>query len=208
LGPEGKRRLKLRNLSNAELFALYDSELVLRLHNAKNLADTRKILARLQKYLGDYPPSIELVKAFLAQYADREPRTLYRYAQMIKAFMKWYGEPILDLKIKIPKSIPAYTDVETINRVRRAISQKKTHLKCILRDELLFDFDLQSGLRRAELANLCVKHVHNDFVEVRKGKGNRDRIIPLTSAMAQRLHDYIELNHLEPFVDILNCFMI
>ena len=151
MGPEGKRRLKLRNLSNAELFALYDSELVLHLHNAKNLADTRKILALLQKHLGDYPPSTELAKGFLAQFADHQPRTLYRYAQMIKAFMKWYGEPILDLKIKVPKSIPQYTDEETVNKVREAIGQKKTHKKCILRDELLFDFDRQSGLRRAEL---------------------------------------------------------
>jgi integrase len=182
LGPEGKRRLKLRNLTNAELFKLYDSELVLHLHNAKNLSDTRKLLDRLQKHLGNYPPSAELAKSFLAQFANRQPRILYRYAQMVKAFMKWYGEPILDLKIKVPKSIPEYTDEDTVNKVRAAIGQKKTHKKCIVRDELLFDFDRQSGLRRAELGNLIVKHVHAEFVEVRKGSGNKDRIIPLTSA--------------------------
>jgi len=43
LGPEGRRRLQLRHLTNDQLFQLYD-DLVLRLHNAKNLTDTRKIL--------------------------------------------------------------------------------------------------------------------------------------------------------------------
>ena len=83
----------LGQMNNEDLFQLYDSDLVLRLHNAKNLADTRKILTRFKECLGDYPPSPELAKGFLAQYSDRKSRTLYRYAQMIRVFMKWYGEP-------------------------------------------------------------------------------------------------------------------
>ena len=39
LGPEGRRRLMLRQMNNEDLFQLYDSDLVLRLHNAKNLAE-------------------------------------------------------------------------------------------------------------------------------------------------------------------------
>ena len=87
----------MKHMTNEELFKLYDSELALRLHNAKNLSDTRKVLARfLLEYLKGYPPTPELAKAFLAQYADKKPRTLYRYAQMIKGFMKWYGEPMVE----------------------------------------------------------------------------------------------------------------
>ena len=78
LGSEGKRRIMLRRMSNDELFRLYDSDLLLRLHNAKNLSDTRKTLERFKDYLGQFPPSPELAKAFLAQYVDRKPRTLYR----------------------------------------------------------------------------------------------------------------------------------
>jgi site-specific recombinase XerD len=198
LGPEGKRRLKLRNLSNSELFKLYDNEIVLRLHNFKNLADTRRVLAGFQKHLGNYPPSVELAKGFLSQFADRAPRTLYRYSQMVKGFMKWYGEPILDLTIKIPKSLPPYTENQTVDKIRAVISQKKSHKKLIERDLLLVDLAHQSGLRRAELANLLVKHVHDDFIEVRKGKGNKDRNIPLNVTMAERLRQYIEKNHLKP----------
>jgi len=56
LGPEGRRRLMLRHLDNNGLFKLYDNDLVLRLRNAKNLSDTRKMLAKLKEYLNGCPP--------------------------------------------------------------------------------------------------------------------------------------------------------
>jgi integrase/recombinase XerD len=136
LGPEGKRKLRLRTLSNDQLIELYDSELVLRLHNVKNLSDTRKILARLKEHLGNYPPSAELAKSFLAQYANRQPRTLYRYAQMVKAFMKWYGEPLTDVLIKIPKSLPSYTEDVDIEKLLDAIGDKMIPLTADMANRL------------------------------------------------------------------------
>jgi hypothetical protein len=44
LGPEAKRRLELRSLSNEELFKKYDAEIALRLRNPRNLHDTRQML--------------------------------------------------------------------------------------------------------------------------------------------------------------------
>jgi len=126
LGPEGRRRLKLRHMTNDGVFQLYEGDLVLRLHNAKNLSDTRKMLARFKEYLNGYPPSPELAKGFLAQYADRAPRTLYRYAQMLRVFFKWYGEP-LEFTIKVPKSLPniwtkQIIDVSIVSFVKPSIT--------------------------------------------------------------------------------------
>ena len=58
LGAGGKRRIRimLRHMGNEELFTLYDSDLVLRLYNAKSLSDTRKTLSRFKEHLGEYPP--------------------------------------------------------------------------------------------------------------------------------------------------------
>ena len=47
-------------MTNNELFQLYDNDLVLRLRNAKNLSDTRKILNGFKQYLDGFPPSPEL----------------------------------------------------------------------------------------------------------------------------------------------------
>ena len=178
-------------MGNQELFLLYDSDLVLRLHNAKNLSDTRKLLARFKNHLNGYPPSPELAKGFLAQYADRKLRTLYRYAQMLRVFMKWYGEP-LDLKIKVPKSLPSYTEDSDIDKLFSAIEDKKTHKGCIVRDTLMTALAVTTGMRRGELANLESKDIHGDFLVVRNGKGGKDRVIPLTADISLRLHDFIK----------------
>ena len=179
-------------MNNSDLFQLYDSDLVLRLHNAKNLSDTRRILAKFKQYLNDFPPSPELAKGFLAQYTDRKLRTLYRYAQMLRVFMKWYGEPMDDFKVKIPKTLPPYTEDGEIEKLFNAIENKKTHKGCIVRDSLVAALALKTGMRRSELGNLEVKDIHQDFLMVRSGKGGKDRVIPLAPAIAERLQNFIE----------------
>ncbi|MBA7710234.1 Tyrosine recombinase XerC [subsurface metagenome] len=182
----------LRNLPNTELARLYDSELVLKLHNAKNLRDTRNTLSRFMSYLGAYPPSPELAKSYLAQYIGRKVRTLYRYTQMIRGFMKWYGEPIDDVKIKVPKTLPPYTEDSDIEKLLAAIPNKRSHKHCIERDQLMVLLAWRSGLRRAELANLLVREIHEDSLIVRGGKGKKDRMIPLTQDVTARLHSFIK----------------
>ena len=182
----------LRNLPNTELVKLYDSELVLKLHNAKNLRDTRNTLSRFMNYLGNYPPSPELAKSFLAQYASRKVRTLYRYTQMIRGFMKWYGEPIDDVKIKVPKTLPPYTEDSDIEKLLAVIPKKRSHKDLIERDQLIVLLAWKSGLRRAELANLRVRDVHSNSLIVRNGKGKRDRLIPLTPDIATKLNNFIK----------------
>ncbi len=166
LGPEGRRRLMLRNLPNTELVRLYDSELVLKLHNAKNLRDTRNILSRYMSYLGSYPPSPELAISFLAQYTSKKAPTLYRYTQMIRGFMKWYGEPIDDVKIKVPKTLPPYTEDGDIEKLLAAIPKKRSHKDCVERDQLMVLLAWKTGLRRVGLANLLVRDIHKDSLIV------------------------------------------
>ncbi|MDP2931937.1 MAG: hypothetical protein Q8O05_05505, partial [Chloroflexota bacterium] len=57
LGPEGRRKLMLRRMTNEELFRSYQDELRLKLRNHKNLTDTQKLLAKLRESLGDSPPT-------------------------------------------------------------------------------------------------------------------------------------------------------
>jgi integrase len=182
----------LRNLPYSELIWLYDSELVLRLHNAKNLRDTRTLLSRFMSYLGAYPPSPELAKSFLAQYTSRKAPTLYRYTLMVRGFMKWYGEPIDDVKIKVPKTLPPYTEDSDIEKLLAVIPKKRSHKGCIERDQLMVLLAWKSGLRRAELANLLVREIHANSLIVRGGKGKKDRMIPLTQDVAEKLHEFIK----------------
>ena len=192
LGLEGRRRLMLRRLNNDGLFELYDSDLVLRLRNPKNLSDNRKMLIRFKEYLDGCPPSPELAKAFLSQFANRKPRTLYRYAQMLKGFMKWYGEPLDGFRVRVPKNIPPYTENSDIDRLFSAIRNKKTHKGCVMRDSLLVELALKTGMRRSELANLEPRDIHPEFLEVLDGKGSKDRVMPLAQSTARRLQNFVE----------------
>jgi integrase/recombinase XerD len=189
LGPEGRRRLELRNKSNDELFTLYDADLLLRVRNARNLNNERQLLAKFQQYLNGERPSAELAKVFLSYYAGRKPATLARYAATIKSFMKWYGEPIDNFRVRVPKTLPPYTEDSDVDKLRQAISDKKTHRGKIIRDRLLVDLGLDTGMRRGELADLEPRDIHADFL-VAHGKGKKDRVIPLLPAMAARLHDF------------------
>ena len=169
--------MALREKTNPELFRLYEDDLVLRLHNAKNLKDTITLLSHFKEYLGQFPPTAELAKGFLARYADYNSYTLYRYSQMIKAFMLWYGEPLTDVHIKIPKSLPTYTEDGDIEKLLAVIGDKKSHKKSIIRDRLLIETALKTGLRRSELANLKPEDIHENALIVRQGKGQKDRMI-------------------------------
>ena len=62
----------------------------------------------------------------------------------------------------------------------------------ITRDTLLVELDWRTGLRRAELSNLEAKDVHADFLVVRSGKGQKDRLVPLVPTIAEKLHNFIK----------------
>jgi integrase/recombinase XerD len=184
--------LALRDKTNDELFSLYQNELVLRLNNPKNVRDHELILAKFHEYLGEFPPSAELAKQFLTKFKDRAARTRYRYTQMLKGFMKWYGQPLDDIKVKVPKSLPSYVEDADVEKLLAAIGDKRSHNNLVIRDRLLIEVAWRAGLRRAELANLKVQDIHEDSLFVRAGKGLKDRMIPLTTDIAHRLNKFIK----------------
>ena len=104
--------------------------------------------------------------------------------------MKWYGEPIDDLKIKLPRELPPYIEDREIDRLLEAVDGKRTHKGVITRDRLLIELALKTGMRRGELANLVAGDIHDDFLIVRQAKGGRDRMIPLLTDIARRLHRF------------------
>ncbi|MGB8264397.1 MAG: hypothetical protein WCF70_10965, partial [Dehalococcoidales bacterium] len=91
MGSEGKRKIRLRRKTNAELFQLYEAQLVLRHRSKEALQEAKRVLSHFREYLGEFPPSPEIAAAFLAQFADHKTTTLYRYHSIVKTFMEWYG---------------------------------------------------------------------------------------------------------------------
>ncbi|MFC2014616.1 hypothetical protein ACFLUP_01340 [Chloroflexota bacterium] len=96
-------------------------------------------------------PNILAAKSFLVRFADRKPRTRYRYTQMIQAFMTWYGLPLTDVRVKVPKSLPTYVEDTDIEKLLAVTSKKRSHKAIIERDRLLIKTAWRTGLRRAIL---------------------------------------------------------
>ena len=70
------------------------------------------------------------------------------------------------------------------------IRNKKSHKQSIDRDLLIVELYLKTGMRWNQLAGLKVRDVHRDFIMVIKGKGGKDRMIPLLPDIAGRLNNY------------------
>jgi len=155
LDERARRKMTLRQKSNEELFKLYEDELKLRISRGQ-LKEYKRVLGHFSTYLGESPPSLQLATSFLAQFSDREPRTLARYLSIIKGFMIWCGED-MPVKVPLPRQLPQYVDPSDVDRLLTAVRNKRTHKETILRDTLLIDTARYSGLRRGELENLEVK---------------------------------------------------
>ncbi len=68
--------MRLRHKTNQELFRLYDSELTLRVRNARNLDTERKLLAKFREYLNDYHRALHQPRAFWSNMPTENPGSL------------------------------------------------------------------------------------------------------------------------------------
>lgn len=193
MGSEGKRKLRLRHKSNGELFDLYDGQLVIRHRSQDALEEARRVLGHFRAFLGEYPPTPELGVSFLSHYKDRKATTLYRYNAILKGFLEWYGDEFNN-KIKVPETLPDYIEDSDLDKLRAAMSSKKSHKGIIERNLLIIDLICKTGLRRAEVSNLDVKDIslERQYLVVRLGKGAKDRIVDLVPSMVERLRVYIK----------------
>jgi integrase len=192
LDDKAKRRLSLMSKTNHELFTMYYNRLKVKL-TQDQLIQYQRLLDLFHRFLGEFPPSAELATEFLAQYANRSKATMVRYVGIIKGFMDWYGES-LDIRVPKPKLLPQYVEPADIEKLADVIENKSTHKDTIVRDILLLRFATLTGLRRSELANLKVQDINlrQKMVLVRKGKGEKDRVVPLVRLLVSKIADFVK----------------
>ena len=178
-------------MDNTEIFKRYDNELRLHYCSWAGVKETRRFIGVFKDYLGGRPPDEALARQFLGGYAERKPRTFARYVSVIKSLLSWLGIE-LKLTVKVGRQLSPYVDDEDVQRLRNVIRAKKSHKRIITRDLLLIDLLYESGLRRAEAANLVVGDIIYARGEllVRDGKGHKDRRVPLSDDMLPRLQEF------------------
>ena len=147
-------------------------------------------MLKFKDYLGESKPTIELAQTFLTRYVNHSPRTFITYYTYVQGLMTWYGIK-LEFKVKAPKYCPPYHTEEQVQSLLEASRHKKTHKKVAIKDVLLIELAITSGMRRSELASLkvCDLDLVNNRVQI-TGKGNKKRTIPLLNRTAEELKRY------------------
>ena len=140
-------------------------------------------------------------KAFFRQLSKKKlsPRSIKRKSSSLSSYFIF----LLDRKIiknnplngiftpKVPKALPEVLSIDEINKV--FFQSENTDNELLgLRDRCILEMLYSSGLRVSELCNMKVNNIQFDLDLVRFfGKGNKERIIPLTYYARKWLERYL-----------------
>jgi integrase/recombinase XerC len=93
---------------------------------------------------------------------------------------------------KLPKHLPRVPTIEEMNRVVESADDEAAAWP--ERDRVIFELLYGCGIRNAELVGIDLADIHwaNDAILVR-GKGRKERYVPLGDAAAQALRTYLPL---------------
>ena len=96
-----------------------------------------------------------------------------------------------DISIKRPHLLPEHVYEKDIKKLKATISNHVTHKGSVFRDLMIIETAIKTGMRRAELANLLVRHINfgSGSLTVVGGKGSRDRVIPITNKLELALEE-------------------
>ena len=138
-------------------------------------------------------------RAFLSARAARhiDKNSLAREISTLRNFFKWLNRSKIlkneDISVIVnprrPKILPKALDVtQTLNILKK--SEKNQDWQG-LRDTAIFTILYGCGLRISEALALNVGDItHNDFLRV-KGKGNKERIVPLLPLVKENISAYL-----------------
>ncbi len=161
-------------------------------YNINDINDvTVDVLRDYQKYRHQYRN----------RYGRRDaPKTQNNHLIAIKTFFKFLKEadftpsdPAKDLEyVKEPKKLPLVT--MNNREVKKLLQQCNTNTLLGYRDRALLELLYSTGVRRGELINLKVEDVDYEegFIRINKGKGDKDRVVPLGRIACKYVETYIK----------------
>ena len=96
-----------------------------------------------------------------------------------------------EVKMRRPIILPELVSEGDIEKLREVVRGHKSHKWSVPRDLLLIDTAVRTGMRRSEMANLTMGSI--DFTRSRlkvTGKGRKDRVIPISTDLRDRLAEF------------------
>ncbi len=105
--------------------------------------------------------------------------------------------------VPLPKKADRLPDVITIEQIAALLDQPFPETPAGLRDQTILEILYGCGLRVSELCGLDYANLlmDDDLLRVR-GKGNKERLVPLLGSAASMLNDYLQ--HARPYLHSKN----
>jgi len=114
-------------------------------------------------------------------------RSFYKYLRRKELVEKNPMSKILAMKK--PKRLPSYVPQKKMDYLLEPTLVEKTF--SLLRNDLIVDLLYLTGIRRSELQNLKFSDINSERNEIKVlGKGNKERICPITSEVIMKLDKY------------------
>ena len=148
--------------------------------------------------------SLEAYQYRLATYLKANGQPLAASTQATRlnpviAFCRWLarqGHVTADpsIRLVLPRQVRRLPcGVPTITEVERLLSGVDVATLAGIRDRAILETFYATGIRRTELARLELGHLHlpSSSLEVRSGKGRRDRVLPLGECAAHWIDRYL-----------------
>ena len=140
------------------------------------------------------------IRAYLGSLYDRglAKSSAARALASIRSWFKWLArtglleqnEAALVATPRLPKHLPRVPSIEQMNRVINSVSDEVASWPA--RDAAILEVLYDCGIRNAELTGMNLDDIHwaNDAILIR-GKGQKQRYVPLGDAAAQALRAYL-----------------
>ena len=130
------------------------------------------------------------------------PRTFIRYYQCLTVFFRWCvvnrymaQNPITSIELpRVEKRLPTKLNKQNAMKLLEIVYNYPYDYKFLrYRNHAIFSMFMFAGLRKTELLNLKFTDVDitNLSIFVNQGKGNKDRIIPMSYTLAESLKRYL-----------------
>ena len=117
-------------------------------------------------------------------------KSYFRFLQREKTIAR---SPMLQVSLpKLGKRLPAVVPEQDLNTLLDPVEAPLDYLG--LRDQVVIELLYLTGMRRAELIGLKVSDIHLNTHTIKVlGKGNKERLIPISHTTATLLKHYLEL---------------
>lgn len=129
-------------------------------------------------------------------------KTLNKYSAIMKSIMTYafemnYTKVDFGYKFKIENGtlLPRYIKDGDVSKILKTVESFSKPYRC----RAMIIFLLGTGCRVSEISNIKVKDfdVENDLIFIHKGKGNKDRYIPMFNEVKEEILEYLRKSGME-----------